>query len=85
MLLWLVIFEAQSAIKSIKFKATNNYLLLPIQEDGTPAYHTNIYVDEKFEVMNDLRFANEYVTYIFSLNMTNWIGKEIRLDIDIGR
>ncbi|KAK8857572.1 hypothetical protein M9Y10_015977 [Tritrichomonas musculus] len=84
MFFWLVVLGINSQIYTHTYTPSKKYLLIPIQEDGSPAYQTKIYVDDKFEVVNDIRFAKDYVTYTFPLNVTNWIGKEVKLDIEIG-
>lgn len=80
-------FNTQSdglkSFQNLTYDIKNKYLLLPIQEDAGE-FKTRIYVDGKFEVVLDIRYAKDKVTYIFPLNTTNWIGKKVVINIDVG-
>ncbi|KAA6335374.1 Levanase, partial [termite gut metagenome] len=65
---------------SFRFKATDKYLLLPI-EDTSEELKTNIFIDGKEIAGYIIRLAKDKVDYWVPLDLSEWQGKEIRIDI----
>ncbi|KAK8897069.1 hypothetical protein M9Y10_015003 [Tritrichomonas musculus] len=73
--------EGLHSFQNFTFKVTDKYFLFPIQENSDE-FKTRIYVDGENVVSLDVRFAKDKVTYLFPLNTTDWIGKEVTINID---